>query len=96
MDFNSEWAIRTESYRTVDSPLDSVRFANARYGSVRLEDVRPGCHTEWVIRTIPYIPPSIRFGSRSKIPSREVIRLANARYGSVRLEDVWYGEPSLL
>src|SRR5437762_10209383 len=37
----------------------------------------------------------IRFGSRSKFPSREAIRLANARYGSVRFEDVRYGEPSL-
>ena len=46
-------------------------------------------------RTVPYIPPSIRFGSRSKIPSGEAIRLANVRYGSVRFEDVRYGEPSL-
>ena len=47
-------------------------------------------------RTVPYIPPSIRFGSRSKIPSGEAIRLANVRYGSVRFEDVRYGEPSLI
>ena len=46
--------------------------------------------------TVPYIPLAIRFGSRSKIPSGEVIRFENARYGSVRLEDVRYGEPSLI
>src|SRR5947207_11393476 len=41
------------------------------------------------------IGTSIRFGSRSKIPSGEAIRLENTRYGSVRFEDVRYGEPSL-
>ena len=102
-----EWAIRTESYRTVHSSLDSVRLAlenserrgdSARKCSVRFGTVR-GCTP-----SLPYIvgypyrtvhSPSIRFGSRSKIPSGEAIRLANVRYGSVRFEDVRYGEPSL-
>ena len=102
-----EWAIHTELYRTVHSSRDSVRLVpeNSERGgdpARKCSGTVRGCTPSLAYilgepyRTIPHIPPSIRFGSRSKIPSGELIQLENARYGSVRLEDVRHGEPSLM
>ena len=104
----SEWAIRTEPYRTVHSPRDSVRLAlenserggdSAQKCSVRFSTVR-GCTPglPYIVgesyRTVHSPFDSVRL--TLEIPSGEAIQLANARYGSARFEDVRYGEPSLL